>query len=111
MSDQRTNLDGKLLVAKNDKWKATIRDLEAVLSTPEGKRFVFWLVEQCHVYGAIFTGEGAATDFRLGERNIGMLLITAMDDIAPTTYPQLLLEGARLAEKDKGKNDVSIVDE
>ncbi len=51
-----------------------IMDLEAVLSTEAGCRFIFALLNECHVFSSSFTGN-SETFFQEGERNVGLALM------------------------------------
>lgn len=75
-------------------------DLEAVLRLPQGRSVVMWFLEQCGVYAAIYTGDDNATNFNLGKRDIGLRLISKLEQLGPTAYPQLLLEVLRDREKE-----------
>lgn len=70
-------------------------DLEAVLRLPQGRRVLLMILERCGIYRSAYTGEREATDFRLGEQNVGLWLIAQIEMVNPTEYPALLLERAR----------------
>ncbi len=82
-------------------------DLEAVLSIPQGRRVLISILEQCGVYRTAYTGEADATNFRLGEQNIGLWLINQIEMVGPTNYPTLLLERAKETEEKR----IAVVDE
>jgi len=84
-------------------------DLEAVLRFPQGRRTVLWFLELCGVSRTAYTGTEAATNFKLGEQNVGLRLISQLEQIGPTEYPQLLLEAAQ--RKDQTKETVHVLDE
>lgn len=83
-------------------------DLEAVLRLPHGRRTLLWLLGLCGVSRTAYQGDEAATNFRLGEQNIGLRLIVKLEEIGPTEYPRLLLEAAQ--RKDLEKETVHVVD-
>lgn len=64
----------------------------AVLATAEGKRVLFWVLEQAAIYRDAFAGDDAATNYTLGQQSVGRKLIGMMDEIDPRTYPRLLLD-------------------
>lgn len=68
----------------------------AVLSTADGKRVLFWVLEQAGVYRDAFAGDDAATNYVLGQQAVGRKLIRMMDELDPRTYPKLLLDIADL---------------
>lgn len=82
-------------------------DLEAVLRSPQGRRFVLGILERCGLYRNAFAGSSyEATALRLGEQNIGLWLIAQMERVGPSEYPSLLLEASRLRETEKGTVNV-----
>lgn len=86
-----------------------VSDLEAVLRFPQGKRTLLRILERCGVFRTAFTGEDSATDFRLGEQNIGLFLIAQIELVGPTEFPRLLLEAAQ--EKDRKEETVHVLDD
>jgi hypothetical protein len=77
------------------------RCFEAVLAHDEGKRVLFWVLEQAGVYREGFAGDDAATNYTLGQQSIGRKLIGRLDAIDNRLYPKLLLAIADLAEMDR----------
>lgn len=73
-------------------------DLEAVLSLPQGRRVLMMILERCGIYRNAYTGERAATDFRLGEQNVGLWLIAQIEAVNPMGYATLLMEQAKQRE-------------
>lgn len=69
---------------------------KAVLATPQGKRVLFWVLEQAAIYRDAFSGDSAPTNYMLGQQAVGRRLIGVMDEIDPRTYPRLLLDIADL---------------
>lgn len=82
-------------------------DLEAVLGTPQGRRVLVSILERCGVYRSPYTGETDATNFRLGEHNVGLWLIAQIETTGPMTYPTLLIERAGQTQEKR----VALVDE
>ena len=80
-----------------------VTDFEKVLREPEGKRVILWLLEQCAVTRSAYQGEDNATNFRLGEVNIGLRLIAQLDRVSPSEYARLLLWDAQRREKEKAE--------
>jgi hypothetical protein len=79
-----------------------LSDLETVLGSPAGRRFVLGVLGLCGLYHPMFSGsDHAATDFRLGERNVGLRIIAMLERLGPATYPQLLLEAARAKQPEE----------
>ena len=74
-------------------------DLEAVLRLPQGRRFLALILERCGVHRNAYTGERGSTDFRLGEQNVALWLISQIDEVSTIEYPALLMETAKLNEE------------
>lgn len=66
----------------------------AVIATASGKTVLFWLFEQAGIYREAFSGEDAATNYRLGEQAMGRKMIEMLNSIDPRAYPRLLLDVA-----------------
>lgn len=71
-------------------------DLEAVLSTLQGRRVLISILERCGVYRSPYMGERDATNFRLGEHNIGLWLAAQIEIVGPMEYATLLVERAKM---------------
>lgn len=84
-----------------DREQSELRDaLAAMLSVEQGKRVIFWVLEQAAVYRDAYSGQDAATNYTLGQQSVGRKLIGLMDAIDPRTYPRLLLDIADLRAMD-----------
>lgn len=70
-------------------------DLGAVLNLPQGRRFVLAVLGQAAIFSTAYTGDPLATAHRLGEQKVGLWLISQLEQLGPTTFPQLLLDAAR----------------
>lgn len=62
-----------------------LNDLRFLLSTDQGRRFVWRYLEICGVYKSSFTGS-SETFFLEGQRNIGLKLIADIMDADPEAY-------------------------
>lgn len=111
MSEQDENLTEQLLPAEKDERAEILLDFEAVLRNPQGRRVLLWVLQQCHVYGAIYTGKEAGTNLNLGERNVGLRIISKLDEVGPTEYPRLLLHAAQQADLDPKRQETHVLDE
>lgn len=103
-----TDFENKLSPAQIDATAQSVSDLEAVLRLPAGRRVLLRILEQAGLTRSAYTGDHAATSFRLGEQNIGLWLISQLETIGPTEYPQLLLDAARV--RDLTEEQVHVVD-
>ena len=65
-----------------------ISDLQKVLSTPEGKRVIWWLLSYCRVFVSNFHGNSRDA-FEAGERSVGVKLFSAILEVDPKLMGQM----------------------
>lgn len=70
-------------------------DLAALMQLPAGRRFLYWLLETCGLYRTSFNTDPLRMALREGERNIGLRLMTALEDADPRHYLTILTELAQ----------------
>jgi hypothetical protein len=68
---------------------AVVRNL---MSTVEGRAWVWRFLGQCHIFSSSFTGEALSSAFREGERNVGQRLLNQVTDTCPDEYIQAMRE-------------------
>ena len=68
-----------------------LADLQSVIKTNEGKSVIWHLLSQCGLYLDPFTGDRAKTDYLLGQRSIGLMILGLLQDTSPTLYAELQL--------------------
>jgi len=66
-------------------------DFKKLIEMPEFRRFVWRYVSFCGVFDSCFTGN-SQTFFNEGQRNVGLKLLTEINDYAPDAYPLMLKE-------------------
>lgn len=83
-----------------------------VLSNPRARRFLWWVLEQCGLFRASFSGN-SSTFFAEGERNIGLKIISQLDGVNPTAFPKLMFDMAadEEARRASGKEETTHVSE
>lgn len=83
-----------------------------VLSHAMARRFLWWVLEQCGLFRASFSGN-SSTFFAEGERNIGLKIISQLDGVNPTAFPKLMFDMAadEEARRTAGKEETSHVSE
>lgn len=64
-------------------------EIRCVLSTPQGKRFVWRYLEKCGVFKTSFTGS-SETFFLEGRRDIGLALLAEVCESSPEAYLEML---------------------
>lgn len=69
-------------------------DVEFMLRNSQSRRFLWWILQGCGIYGISYDGKDASA-FAEGQRNVGLKIIADISKVAPTAYPELLLEQAR----------------
>lgn len=69
-----------------------------VLSSPEGRRFVYHLLDEiCGVFGPSWTGEALSGAYAEGRRSAGLSIMKELQDWAPAEFVHLLGEERALA--------------
>jgi hypothetical protein len=63
-------------------------DLLWLMNQSEGRRFVWRLLQSCHLYETSFTGT-SATFFREGERNVGLQVLADITRLCPDLYARM----------------------
>lgn len=85
-----------------DKTEADLSEaFRALLKHNDGKRVLFWILEQAAIYRDAFAGEDAATNYVLGSQSVGRKLIQRLDMIDARLYPRLLLDVADMREMER----------
>lgn len=74
-----------------DNAKTVLGDINWLMSEPRGRRFVAWFLGQCGMDKLSFTGN-SETFFREGNRNMGIMLKSRIDEVAPEMYIKMLVE-------------------
>lgn len=73
----------------------------SLVQRDDGRRVLFWVLEQAGIYRDAFSGEDAATNYVLGSQSVGRRLIGLMDQIDARIYPRLLLDVADMREMER----------
>lgn len=67
-------------------------DLRAVMSTPQGRRFVWRLLEHAGLFGPSYASDHGATAYNEGRRSIAIGLLTRVQTEATDLYVTALTE-------------------
>ena len=70
--------------------RRVISDTAKVMSTPEGLRFLWWLLEQAHLFNSSFTGQSNTTIFREGERNVGLKVLNNVLEVDKNFFAEMI---------------------
>ena len=66
-------------------------DLEKVLESEPGRRFLWYLMHRAHVFRSSFTGN-SETFFREGERSVGLFVLAGVLDVGPEVFGKMQKE-------------------
>ncbi len=67
--------------------------LKALMGTPEGRMWMWWLLGMCGVYHLSFVpGSADQTSFNEGARNIGLRLTAEIMRVCPELYSRMQAE-------------------
>lgn len=67
-----------------------LRDLAAVLSTPEGMRFIRRLLARCAILNPTISSDAISMARAEAFRCVGLNILADIQEIAPSAVPQLL---------------------
>lgn len=68
-------------------------DVYWVLSTKQGRRFYYRILEECGVFRLSYrAGQPDLTAFNEGTRNIGLMLLTEINEACPDAYTLMMKE-------------------
>lgn len=76
----------KLTQSEQDELTDAVR---TVLGSPQGKTFLWWLLNQTHVFKTSFTGN-SLTYFLEGERAVGLKIYNQLMAASPTALQELI---------------------
>lgn len=69
-------------------------DLRFILSTEQGRRFIWKLISKCGVFRQSFTGN-SQTFFMEGERNIGLFILDSVMRADPESYLKMYVQAKK----------------
>ena len=71
-----------------------VEDVKLIMSTKEGRRFMWRLLDFSGVYRTSFTGN-SETFFKEGSRNVGLMLLNEIHEHCPESFITMLKEAKR----------------
>jgi hypothetical protein len=89
-TDSNPSAADALALAKRAEEKR-LAAFRAVMATPEGRRWIWWLLDRCGVFRTSFTGDNA-TFFNEGSRNVGLMVIADINAACPDFYLTMMTE-------------------
>ena len=84
-------------------------DLQAVMATEAGRRFMWALLGDCGMYRASFNNSGSITAFNEGQRAIGLALTARITQECPEQY--LAMQGEAIAADRKATEAAELDDD
>ena len=95
MVEQRSTIDGRDLRATDRRVKSAeerkIDDMRFVVSTPQGRRVIYEILEFCQLYRNIWR-QSAEIHYLAGHQNVGLFINEWLQEVDPRTPYQLALE-------------------
>lgn len=72
-----------------------INDLAWVLNSPEGRRFIWKMLEHCSVFASVCSPSGSMTYYHSGKQDVGHWLMAQINEVDPEIYVKLMLENKK----------------
>ena len=80
--------------------KRELDDLLVVLSTLNGRRFIWRQLSECGIYKSSFHPSGSTVYFMEGRRDVGLKLLADVMEVSPEAYSTMATE----AQQDEAKH-------
>lgn len=77
-------------------------DTYTVLASPQGRRFFYRYLVKCGIFETSFSENAHRTYFLEGQRNVGLALLSDMNETRPDAYAQMMKENT---QQEEGKKD------
>lgn len=92
--EARDAIEKRAIAASRRRDQRATEDLQRVMSTVSGRRFVWGLLEDCHIHhGSFRHGEPVESAvFREGERNVGLKIMARINSTCPDLYAVMVRE-------------------
>lgn len=91
--DDDTEAQSEALKQKQENARKTfVEDVKWLMSSPRGRRLVWWLLGKSGVNRTSFNNSGSVMAFNEGQRNIGLMLQAEVLDASPDAYMTMLTE-------------------
>lgn len=91
--DDESEAQNDALKQKTENEQRTrVDDLKWLMSSPRGRRLVWWLLDKAGVNRTSFNNSGSVMAFNEGQRNMGLLLQAHVIEAAADRYFEMLTE-------------------
>lgn len=82
----------KVKTKTDDANRTMVDDIKWLLSSPRGRRLVWWLLGITGVFRTSFNASGSTTFFNEGSRNVGLQLLAKVQEHCIDRYVEMLQE-------------------
>lgn len=82
-----------------DRREQNRNDVETVMRSDAGRRFIWRLLGWTHIHQTSFT-KNQVTFFKEGQRDVGLKMLGALNDASPDYFPDLIKENGGLGLPD-----------
>lgn len=86
-------------IAQRDQQKRADADLKSIMSTEEGRRFMWRLLSKSNVFHSSFSPDPYVAAFKEGCRNFGLEMFEGLHRVCPELYALMADEAAKQQEK------------
>jgi len=90
--DEIEEQQAKATAKTADANRTMVDDIKWLLSSPRGRRIVWWLLSITGVFRTSFNASGSTTFFNEGGRNIGLQLLAKVQEHCMERYVEMLNE-------------------
>ena len=80
-----------------------IDDFKYLMEQPQGRRFIWRLLDKAGVFRSSFSLNGLEMSFKEGNRNLGIFLVSEAHEHCPDRYVQMMKEHKKAHEHRRGK--------
>jgi hypothetical protein len=68
-----------------------LRDLGSIVETEAGRRWVYSIIERCHIFHPVMTGN-SYTFFNDGMRQVGLMIVDELSNVDPELFGKMHAE-------------------
>nr|WP_250209987.1 hypothetical protein [Morganella morganii] len=86
-------------IAHREQEKRANADLKSIMSTEEGRRFMWRLLSKSNVFHSSFSPDPYVAAFKEGCRNFGLEMFDGLHRVCPELYALMADEAAKQQEK------------
>lgn len=76
-------------------------DVSTLLATAAGRRVLWWVLEQCQIYGSVQSSDATVLARFLGRRDVGLALLLELEAVEPFVLARLKQDAQMAAQVDQ----------